>query len=128
MTFFLALDSYYNPIEWRLISKDPIRFKGGDTNLYRYVGGNPVNFTDPSGEFTWVAAGAVIGAGVNLGVTYFANGGNVTGQQMAAVAVSGAIAGALGAAAGPLGALWQKGWVWRRTVLERRSHPGCFQP
>ena len=29
--------------------KDPIRFAGGDTNLYRYVGNNPVSRSDHSG-------------------------------------------------------------------------------
>ena len=29
--------------------KDPIGFAGGDTNLYSYVGQNPVTFVDPSG-------------------------------------------------------------------------------
>lgn len=33
----------------RWISKDPIRFGGGDTNLYGYVFNGPVNFVDPSG-------------------------------------------------------------------------------
>jgi len=33
----------------RWISKDPIRFEGGDSNLYAYVGNDPVNFIDPSG-------------------------------------------------------------------------------
>ncbi len=33
----------------RFISKDPIGFAGGDTNLYSYVGQNPVNYTDPWG-------------------------------------------------------------------------------
>jgi RHS repeat-associated protein len=32
---------------WR--SKDPLGFAAGDTNLYAYVGGNPVNQTDPAG-------------------------------------------------------------------------------
>ncbi len=35
----------------RFTSKDPIGFAGGDTNLYSYVGQNPVNFTDPWGLF-----------------------------------------------------------------------------
>jgi hypothetical protein len=29
-------------------AKDPIRFGGGDTNLFGYVGSQPVTFTDPS--------------------------------------------------------------------------------
>lgn len=38
----------------RFISKDPLGFAGGDTNLYAYVGGDPVNFVDPNGlEREW---------------------------------------------------------------------------
>jgi RHS repeat-associated protein len=40
---------YYDPTNGRFISKDPIGFNAGDTNLYRYVGNNPINFSDPSG-------------------------------------------------------------------------------
>ena len=37
------------------LSKDPIGFAGGDVVLSNYVGGNPVNYTDPSGldETIW---------------------------------------------------------------------------
>ena len=35
----------------RFISEDPIGFEAGDTNLYRYVGNSPHNFTDPSGLY-----------------------------------------------------------------------------
>jgi RHS repeat-associated protein len=31
------------------LSKDPIGLGGGDVNLYRYVGNNPLTFADPSG-------------------------------------------------------------------------------
>src|SRR5205823_103356 len=30
-------------------AKDPIRFGGGQANLYVYVGNDPINFRDPSG-------------------------------------------------------------------------------
>jgi hypothetical protein len=40
---------YYDPGVGRFISEDPIGFDGGDTNLYRYVGNSPLNYTDPSG-------------------------------------------------------------------------------
>ena len=33
----------------RFLQPDPIGFAGGDTNLYRYCGGDPVNGTDPLG-------------------------------------------------------------------------------
>lgn len=40
---------YYHPETGRFISMDPIGLKGGDTNYYRYVGNNPINFVDPFG-------------------------------------------------------------------------------
>jgi RHS repeat-associated protein len=39
---------YYDPIGGRFISQDPIGI-GGDANLYRYVGNEPVNQIDPQG-------------------------------------------------------------------------------
>ena len=47
LTRFGARD--YDAFTGRWTSKDPIRFAGGDSNLFAYVGGNPVNFTDPMG-------------------------------------------------------------------------------
>ena len=43
-------DRYYNPEIGRWTSKDPIRFNGGDTNLYGYVLTDPVNKIDPLGK------------------------------------------------------------------------------
>ncbi len=40
---------YYDPKLRRFISEDPLGLAAGDTNLYRYVGNNPANRTDPSG-------------------------------------------------------------------------------
>ncbi|MEO5371598.1 MAG: hypothetical protein H7833_16130 [Magnetococcus sp. DMHC-1] len=39
----------YDPFTGRWTAKDPIRFNGGDTNLYGYVLGDPVNYTDSNG-------------------------------------------------------------------------------
>jgi RHS repeat-associated protein len=49
---------YYDPKVGRFISEDPIGFAAGDTNLYRYVGNNSTNYTDPSGEIAPLLAAA----------------------------------------------------------------------
>ncbi|MBP7291233.1 MAG: RHS repeat-associated core domain-containing protein [Nannocystaceae bacterium] len=45
----------YDPAAGRWTTKDPIGFDGGDSNLYAYVGGDPVNGIDPSGLFLFGA-------------------------------------------------------------------------
>jgi RHS repeat-associated protein len=40
----------YDPETGRWTSKDPVKLKGGQTNLYVYVDDDPVNRVDPSGE------------------------------------------------------------------------------
>ena len=40
---------YYDPTTGRFISIDPIGFSAGDSNLYRYVGNNPLFYIDPFG-------------------------------------------------------------------------------
>ena|GEM_PF-4430109 len=53
----------YDPAIGRWTTKDPIGFDGGDTNLYAYVGGNPMSYIDPEGTFLLpVAIGIFIGA------------------------------------------------------------------
>lgn len=42
---------FYDGNLGRFISEDPIGFRGGDVNLYGYVGNNPINYSDPSGLF-----------------------------------------------------------------------------
>jgi RHS repeat-associated protein len=39
----------YDAVVGRWMGKDPILFAGGQTNLYLYVGNDPVNFVDPFG-------------------------------------------------------------------------------
>ena len=43
---------YYDPAAGRFISEDPISFAAGDSNIYRYVGNNPLFYVDPHG-FLW---------------------------------------------------------------------------
>ena len=40
---------YYDPSIGRFILEDPIRFHGGGTDFYVYLGNNPTDFTDPQG-------------------------------------------------------------------------------
>ncbi len=50
----------YDPETGRWTSKDPILFEGGDTNLYVYVVGDPVNGFDPSGKYNnWLVNGTI---------------------------------------------------------------------
>jgi RHS repeat-associated protein len=39
----------YSTTDGRFISEDPLGFRAGDANLFRYVGNNPTNQTDPTG-------------------------------------------------------------------------------
>jgi RHS repeat-associated protein len=39
----------YNPSTGRFLSEDPIGFKSGDVNFYRYVGNSPLRYVDPFG-------------------------------------------------------------------------------
>ncbi len=39
----------YDPESGRWTAKDPIDFDGGDTNLYAYASGDPINLADPAG-------------------------------------------------------------------------------
>jgi RHS repeat-associated protein len=48
----------YDAYTGRWTSKDPILFAGGDTNLYVYVGNDPVNEVDVDGKFPWAVVGA----------------------------------------------------------------------
>ena len=39
----------YDPETGKFLQEDPIGFAAGDLNIYRYVGNNPISYTDPSG-------------------------------------------------------------------------------
>ena len=52
---------YYDPMEGRFISKDPIGFEGGDFVLYGYVSNNSINLNDPYGLLFGFNAGEKYG-------------------------------------------------------------------
>ena len=66
----------YDPETGRWTARDPIGFAGGDTNLYGYVLGDPINFIDPDGLMAlpvlpqWFVDGAAgLGDGIIAGLT-----------------------------------------------------------
>jgi len=66
---------YYDPTTQRFLSRDPIEFEAGDFNFYRYVGGDCVNFRDPSGLWvdTVISIGTSIYTGIMVAGAYITN-------------------------------------------------------
>ncbi|MGB6228967.1 MAG: polymorphic toxin-type HINT domain-containing protein, partial [Litorimonas sp.] len=69
---------YYDPVSARFTSNDPVGFIDqpypGQVNRYAYTWNNPINATDPNGEFL-----KVIKSVYNVGKRTYKNGGNVKG-------------------------------------------------
>jgi RHS repeat-associated protein len=80
----------YDPSAGRWMDKDPIRFKGGQSNFYLYVGNDPVNNIDPQGLWAGSVIGAVVG-GVTGAIQGAASG---CGSNAIIGAVTGGIVGA----------------------------------
>jgi len=80
LTRFGARD--YDPETGRWAAKDPIKFAGGDSNLYGYVLGDPINLIDMNGR-EWQAVVGIsgsIGGNPFIGMPgFFAGGGMSVG-------------------------------------------------
>ena len=67
----------YDAYAGRWTAKDPVLFGGQDTNLYGYVGSDPVNYIDPNGRLNPVQFG-VGAANGGMGVKNVARGVGTT--------------------------------------------------
>ncbi len=91
---------YYSPQLKRFISEDPIQWASGHTNYYAYANGNPLSYTDPTGEWAFLL-GALVGVSIDLGFQLVSNGFNLQCVDVGSLVVSGAL-GAVGGWAGSL--------------------------
>jgi RHS repeat-associated protein len=69
---------FYNPRIGRFVQTDPVGY-GGGINLYAYAGGDPVNFSDPTGEQPQVA----VPLGICLKISWCREGLRQMGQGVA---------------------------------------------
>jgi len=61
----------YDATTGKWTAKDPIGFSGGDSNLYGYVLGDPVNFVDPSGLVGFLpVVGAIAGGATGAALSF----------------------------------------------------------
>lgn len=87
----------YDPNMGRWLTKDPIWYKGGDTNLFGYVNSNPVMFVDPNGKFAQFILAPIIGAAVGGTTSFITTYGSSKNFENALDALfTGAAGGAVG--------------------------------
>ncbi len=111
---------YYDPLSGRFTTQDPIGFAGFDQNLYRYVGNNPMNRTDPSGNFAPLIAACVRGGlvGAATGAAAAAAAEALTGGCDKDVGRAALIGGITGGVVGCL-----TGGLLKRPVANRPPPP-----
>ena len=94
---------YYDPEIGRFISEDPLGF-GAGVNFYAYVGNNPVNFNDPSGNVCVPCVTGLI-SGTGAAIASVASGNDFFSIETAASFGAGFTVGSGFAAIGATGAV-----------------------
>jgi RHS repeat-associated protein len=75
-TYYVRQRMYWGALaQW--ITRDPIGFDGGDWNLYRYVGDNPVGNVDPNGT----AVAILIIGGIAVGIVVVGTVSHLTNKD-----------------------------------------------
>src|SRR5690606_21812438 len=84
----------YDPLIGRWTAKDLIGFAGAQTNIYVYVGNDPINFVDPERENPLLGLGiGVVGGGAAGGISAWLQGGDT--QSIVAGVLGGAVSGGI---------------------------------
>ena len=92
--FYYLQSRYYDPAIGRFINADSYASTDAtgllSTNMFAYCENDPVNRSDPSGEFWNIVAGAALGAGMEV-LTQLATGTKLRDINWVDVAVQGAV-------------------------------------
>ena len=95
--FYYLQSRYYDPEIGRFINADSYASTDAtgllSTNMFAYCENDPVNKSDPSGEFWNIVAGAALGAGMEV-LTQLATGTKLRDINWVDVAVQGAVGAA----------------------------------
>jgi len=96
----------YDPDTGRWTAKDPIFFRGGDTDFYGYCLNNPINLIDSNGLFLTYSQKAKVSVASSIGSAVGYAVGTLTGAPNLGSAFGGLVASAI-AAKSMEGSTWQ---------------------